>query len=86
MRINLLDIIPGGPGEFLMKELEMKIRESRESMEQSLPVLQQYLQEAEAQRLRVSVLCVIVSVLIVLGVCIFFIKRYRRKNLEYSDN
>lgn len=83
MRINLLDIIPGGPGEFLMKELEMKIRES---MEQSLPVLQQYLQEAEAQRLRVSVLCVIVSVLIVLGVCIFFIKRYRRKNLEYSDN
>lgn len=77
MRINLLDIIPGGMEELLRrKEFEMEIRDS----------IEQYLQEAEAQRMRVSVLCVIVSVLIVLGVCFFFIKRYRRKNLKYSDD
>ena len=82
MRINLLDIIPGGMEELLRrKEFEMEIR--RDSIEM---ILRQYLQEAEAQRMRVSVLCVIVSVLIVLGVCFFFIKRYRRKNLKYSDD
>ena len=70
MRINLLDIIPGGMEELLRrKEFEMEIR--RDSIEM---ILRQYLQEAEAQRMRVSVLCVIVSVLIVLGYAFFSLK------------